>query len=219
MREHITNPWTVKLAANKFVISRLTLGQNQYVIVDATLPEVCRLPAPEETLGVNTYRANAFVRGSFTVKPRNSTPFDRYRGDEMVAGRWATQGGASFTGLDEYNEFWCVTLRDPASGIYLQQNFPLAPGQSVTIPNRALERNVFVLEGQVTVDENTFDLFKYLKLGQAKDYTFTNNGTGDAFLMYVYQVTPEEFISAVRDENVPEAKYKTIPILSDAYWS
>lgn len=219
MREYIANPWTVSLAANKFMVSRLVLGQDQYTIVDASLPVVCKLPAPEDTLGVNTYRANAFVRGSMTVLPRNSTGFDRSRGNEMVAGRWATDGGASFTGLQAYNEFWCVTLRDPTSGIYLQSNHPLAPGESVVIANRALERNVFVLEGEVTVDGKTFGLFKHLTLGQPKDYTFTNNGSGDAFIMQMYRVTPAEYIAAVRDENVPEAKYKTIPILSDAYWS
>lgn len=217
-RIHNPDAWTASLVGNKFQVYKLALRRDEFTVVPTSIPFQCRFPAPNDTFGVNTYRGNAFVQGAFQIVPHASTPFNRYRGEEMVAVRWATEGGAEFLGLEDYNEFWCVMLRDPSEGIYLQANYPLPPGESVVIPNRELERNLFVLEGAVEVQSKTLSSFSHAKLTKDQEYVITNTSDESAFVLYFYQVTPDEFIAA-GEPTFPAEKYKTIPILSDEYWS
>lgn len=215
---HNPNPWTASVVGRKFQVYRLVLAKNEFNITATTVPPQCRFPAPNDSLGVNTYRGNSFVRGRIEVIPHAGTPFVRERGEELVKVRWATEGGAEFNGLDDYNEFWCVTLSDPSDGIYLQANYPLEPGESITIPNREMERNVFVLEGTVSVEGRDLSLFSHAKLSKAQEYTITNNSDAPAFVLYLYEVTPDEFIAA-GEPSLAEDRYRLIPILNDAYWS
>lgn len=136
----------------------------------------------------------------------------------MVTVRWATDGGAEFMGLEDDNEFWCVNLRDPSEGIYLQTNHPLEPGQSAVIPNRSMERNIFVLQGNVKIEGTPVSSFKHIRLTKDQAYQITNDSDEPAFVLHFYQVTPSEFIAA-GEPTLPEASYRTIPILQESYWS
>lgn len=215
---HNPNPWTVNIVGTRFQAFHLALAQDEFTVVPTNIPFICRFPAPNDTLGVNTYRGNSFLRGRFEVTPHSSTPFVRERGDEMVKVRWVTEGGAEIRGLDEHNEFWCVNLRDPSEGIYLQENYPLEPGESVTIPNRDMERNIFVLEGEVSVEGTTLAGFRHVRLTKDRAYQITNESNAPAFILYFYQVTPSEFIAA-GEPTLPEESYRKIPILQDSFWS
>lgn len=217
-RIHNPNPWTVSVVGGRFQVYRLVLAKDEFTIVASNVPFACRFPAPNDSLGVNTYRGNSFVKGRFEVQPHSATALVRGRGEEMVTVRWATEGGAEFRGLDEYNEFWCVNLKDPSEGIFIQANYPLEPGESVTIPNRDLERHIFVLEGAVTVGAKELSLFSHAKLSQPQEYTLTNNTDEPAFVLYFFQVTPSEFIAA-GEPTLAEESYRKIPILQEEYWS
>jgi hypothetical protein len=215
------NPWTVKLVASKFIVTRLVLGQNEFNNTPTNVPPICRLPAPNDKLGFNTYRANAFVRGHIEITPHGNAPFTRERGEQMTPVRWATEGGAGFKGLDEYNEFWCVTLRDPSEGIFLQTNYPLAPGESITITHDrpGMQRHLFVVEGGITIGSNDYNLFQHLSLTQPIDYVITNNTTEDAFVMYMYQVGVDEFIAEAGEPSIARERYDLIPIFSPEFWT
>lgn len=212
-----SDAWTALAVGSKFTVFTLSLGQNEFTVAPTSVPFQCRFPAPNDGLGVNTFRGNAFVKGRFQILPHASTAVIRARGDEVVAARWATEGGAEFLGMDEHNEFWCVNLRDPNDGIYLQACYPLEPGQSVTIPNRTLERNVFILEGEVDIEGSLMRGFKHVRLTKDQPYQITNVSGEPAFVLYFYQATIPEFIAA-GEPTLPEASYRKIPILQDAYW-
>lgn len=212
-RIHKPDAWAVSITS-KFQIFKLTLGRNEFTVVPTNIPYICRFPAPNDTFGVNTYRGNSFVKGKFDITPTSIPMFERERGDEMSSARWTAEGGAEFFGKEDHNEFWCINLKNPEAGIYLQANYPLAPGESVTIPNRTLERNVFIFEGSVEIEGVSKSAFSHLKLTQDKTYTITNTTQEPAFFLYFYEATKDEFIATLSDE-VEDWKYRLIPILAE----
>ena len=208
-----TNAWRVYVTS-KFVVSQLTLGKDEFTVTPVTVPYPCRLPSPNDSIGVNTFRGNSFVKGRFSLVNTSLAPFERERGDEMATARWAVEGGLQFIGLEDINEFWCIMLKDPNQGLYMQRNHPLAPGESVVIPNQTLERNLFVLEGEVSIEGTAKAGFSHVNLSRDKEYVVTNTTDAPAFVLYFYQVTKEEFIASMAG-HFDEWKLRLIPILSE----
>ncbi len=162
------------------------IGQGQRVPMLVTIPQGFFIPGTSH--GVNTYRANCVLKGRLEFLEADFMPFTRVRGESPQSSRIAIAGDYWVTGKDEDNAFVCVIAKNPMNKFYGYSVHIVEPGSAMTIPNSEMERNVFLMEGELTVGNNIYTGFKHLRPSQPQDYVFSNTGDVDAFVIYVNEI-------------------------------
>lgn len=193
--------WVVR-PLSEFTIYELSLNKDQYAVVAVDLPP--QLAFNGQEIGINVHRANAIVSGAVRFKSATLPEFVRYRGDTTLNARLTVRGEYRIQGEEDNSKFVCIMANEPGKRLYTTQNFPLAPGESVTIETTGNERNIFIVEGSVDIGPSRHSSFKHLKLTKPIPYTFINNSKENAFLVYMYEVTKEE-VKSLYPEVSPEA--------------
>lgn len=182
--------WSI-WSSDDFVVGKLVLPANSYAPVVSVVPP--KAVFVEDNLGINLFRCNAFVQGRFELRSSMVPWLTKSRGDGSEEQRIAVNGNFLFKGLDEGdNVFYCVSAAEGNENLYWSRNHPLAPGESCTIEDRALQRYAFVLEGTVTCNGVEHSEYKKLTLIQPQAYTFTNNTDSLAYVMFVYVISVAE---------------------------
>jgi hypothetical protein len=199
--EFLPKGWEVRVLP-KFKVYELSLNKDQYVVLAIDVPPEFRFEGKE--IGVNTYRANAIVRGAVKFVSATLPDFERRRGDTTLDARLTVKGEYRVQGSEDDSKFVCIMANDPLEKLYGARNVALAPGEEVTFDFSELERNVFIIEGSVDIGLTTHSAFKHLKLTKPQEYTFINNSEENAFLVYMYEVTKEE-VKSLYPEVSPEA--------------
>lgn len=199
--EFLPKGWEVRVLP-KFKVYELSLNKDQYVVLAIDVPPEFRFEGKE--IGVNTYRANAIVNGTIKFVSATLPDFERRRGDSTLDARLTVKGEYRVQGSEDGSKFICIMANDPKERLYGTRNVALAPGEQVTFDYSELERNVFIVEGSVTIGLNVHSAFKHLKLTKPQEYTFINTGEENAFLVYMYEVTKDE-VKALYPEVSPEA--------------
>jgi hypothetical protein len=200
-----------KRTVTGFNIFELTLLKDQYSVVSGDIPKENLFKSGK--IGVNTYRANAFVKGSFHITSKTLPDFSRVRGDGADESRVTVRESFSMRGLDDVNKFFCIHSIQKDK-LYLSKNYPLSPGESFQIDCVDIEQNIFVIEGIVTVnDAKELPSFKHVRLTKGPSYSFVNNTDEDAFVVYMYEATKQEIIATL--PNIPSENINDIEILRD----
>jgi len=206
--EFLPAGWNVRVLPN-FKVYELSLNKGQYVVLAVDVPRETAFN--DSTIGVNTYRANAIVKGTIQFVSATMPDFERHRGDATLDARLSVKGEYRVQGGEDDSKFVCIMANDISAKLYRSANYPLAPGESVTIEASDLERNLFIVEGSVTIGTGEHNAFKHLKLTKPQAYTLTNTSTENAFVVYMYEVTKED-IKALYPEVEPDA-LATVKIL------
>jgi len=162
------------------------IGQGQTVPMLVTIPQGFFIPGTSH--GVNTYRANCVLRGRLEFREAEVVPFSRVRGESPQSSRIAIAGDYWVTGKDEENAFACIIAKNPLSKFYDYSVHIVESGNELTISDSDMERNVFLLEGELMLGTSTYSGFKHLRLSQPKDYVFRNESENDAFVIFVHEI-------------------------------
>lgn len=188
--------WNVRVLPD-FKVYELTLNKGQYVVLAVDGPPELRLDA--NGLGINTYRANAILNGAIKFSSNKMPGFVRYRGDNTIDTRLTIKDEYRLEAVEDDSKFVCIMAENQLDKLYLMRNLPLGPGQSTILENSDLERNVFIVQGEVKVGTARFTAFKHLRLTKPQEYEFTNTGDTDAFIVYMYEATKEMVKSQLTD--------------------
>jgi hypothetical protein len=186
----------------KFKSYTLRLNTNEGMPVISDIPTQNLLG--DSDMGINTYRFNAFVKGSMLLTSPSMPDSYRYRGDDTDPSRLSIKGSYVLVGAEDNSQFNCINYMGTDGKLHFSRNIPLAPGESTTIEKRTLDRNIFVVEGTVSLPGLTdYAVNTHLALSQhMEDYVFTNNTSENAFIVFVYQVTIAE-VKAMYDAFSP----------------
>lgn len=180
------NCWTMN-RFDGFTAMELVLNKDEYIPVVSDVPP--RFVFGESTMGVNTYRFNAFIKGRMLLSSPSIPDSYRIRGDDVDPSRFTIKGSYLLVGAENDSRFTCINYTRKDGKLFLSRNYPLAPGEAATIEVRELERHVFIMQGGVQLGESgIFSAGTHLKLSKPEEYTFTNVTQEDAFLIFVYEV-------------------------------
>lgn len=188
-----------------------TLRQNEDFPMLVGNPEGFRIN--DSDYGLNTYRSNAVVSGEFRFNRVGMVPFTRSRGQSPQDNRICFAGDYWLSGLQEENVFVCVMAKNFRERFYDYVAYPVAPGESITIPRSELTRDFFVVQGALEHNGRQFENFRHLSLTQDKEYEFTNTTEEPAFAIYVYQISKVQ-ARQTAEELFPEW-HQAIGILRD----
>ena len=203
----IPNAWKVHVL-QRFRVFELSMGKNQFANIVVTVPEQNCFAG--EKLGINTLRANSIVEGEIEFRSSSSPDFTRRRGEDTDPSRLTMPDSYMLRGLADNSKFFCVQSTEEGR-MFIPRQIPLESGEEAIIEYRALERNVFVLQGNVSCDGIEHSAFKHLELGQPRDYVFKNESPERAYLLFFYEAIPQEV--RLQYSHIPGYKLDTVPAL------
>ena len=166
-------------------ITNLMPGERTPLIV--TVPSNLRVNG--KPYGINTSRANAVVGGEIEFSRKDMVPFVKGAGESPQNDRVAYGGEYWLKAVGETPAtFACIVAKHHQSLYYDYDVIQLKNGDVYDVEEGSSPFDLFLVKGQINVNEMTFENFRHFSITGSKKLSFSNESMNDAYLIKMFQI-------------------------------